>query len=73
MKPLVRKTLLAFRKLPLLIENRFDRFFLSGDVPEPENVSHRKWQKYLMELGNQPGMRILEIGSREVTGRFNYR
>lgn len=73
MKPLVRKTLLALRKLPLLIENRFDRFFLAGDVPAPTKISHRKWQKYLMELGNRPGMRILEIGSREVTGRFNYR
>lgn len=31
-------------------------------------VSHQKWQKHLREIGNKPGMRILEIGSREVTG-----
>jgi len=73
MKPLVQKTLLALRKLPLLIEAKFDRFFLSDDVPLSDLVSHQKWQKYLMNMGNRPGMRILEIGSREVTGKFNYR
>jgi SAM-dependent methyltransferase len=73
MNPLVKRTLLALRKLPLLIETKFDRYFLSRDVPLSNLVSHRKWQKYLMETGNRPGMRILEIGSREVTGKFNYR
>jgi len=73
MHPLIRKTLLSLRKLPLLIESRFDRHFLSKDVPTPNLVSHRKWQRYLMNLANHPGMRILEIGSREVTGNFSYR
>jgi len=36
-------------------------------------VSHLKWQKYLYEIGNKPGMRILEIGSREVTGESSAR
>jgi len=36
-------------------------------------VSHQKWQKYLYEIGNKPGMRVLEIGSREVTGASNAR
>ena len=31
-------------------------------------VEHQSWQKYLYELGNKRGTRILEIGSREVTG-----
>jgi ubiquinone/menaquinone biosynthesis C-methylase UbiE len=73
MNPLVKKALLVLRKLPLLIEARFDRFFLSKDVPLSNLVSHQKWQKYLIHLGNRPGMKILEIGSREVTGKFNYR
>lgn len=34
----------------------------------PRIVSHAKWRKYLYEIGNKPGMRVLEIGSREVTG-----
>jgi SAM-dependent methyltransferase len=36
-------------------------------------VSHQKWQNYLYEIGNKPGMRILEIGSREVTGASDAR
>ncbi|MEP7076819.1 MAG: class I SAM-dependent methyltransferase [Acidobacteriota bacterium] len=33
-----------------------------------EIVNHQNWQNHLYEIGNKPGMRILEIGSREVTG-----
>lgn len=38
-------------------------------MPTPSNVSHAKWRPYLYELANKQGMRILEIGSREVTGK----
>lgn len=57
----------------MLIENEFDKDFLAPDVPMSTIVSHQKWQRYLFELGNKPGMRILEIGSREVTGESNAR
>jgi len=73
MNKLLKQILLAFRKVPLLIESRFDKGFLSPDVPMSRLVSHRKWQKYLYEIGNKPGMRVLEIGSREVTGPSNAR
>lgn len=73
MHKLIRKAFLAYRKLPLLIEARFDGIYLSPDVPMPKTVGHQKWQKYLYEIGNKPGMRILEIGSREVTGKSNAR
>lgn len=46
----------------------FDRFFLPRDVPLSKIVSHAKWPEYLYELGNKPGYRVLEVGSREVTG-----
>ena len=36
-------------------------------------VSHENWQPYLYEIGNKSGMRILEIGSREVTAKSNAR
>jgi ubiquinone/menaquinone biosynthesis C-methylase UbiE len=36
-------------------------------------VDHQNWQKYLSEIGNKPGTRVLEIGSREVTGASNAR
>ncbi len=62
---LVRKGL----RIPLLIESRFDRHSLVKDVPMSDLVSHRNWQNYLFKTGNKTGMRILEIGSREVTGK----
>ncbi len=68
MKTLTKKILLACRKIPLLVESRFDRNFLAPDVPMSQIASHREWRKHLYEIGNKPGMRILEIGSREVTG-----
>jgi len=60
-------------KLPLLLESKFDKHFLAKDVPMSKIVSHQKWQTYLYEIGNKKGMRILEIGSREVTGQSNAR
>jgi SAM-dependent methyltransferase len=37
-------------------------------VHEPEFVSHSKWGSYLSGNFNKPGVRILEVGSRNVTG-----
>ena len=68
MNNLVKKVLLACRKLILLIETRFDKVFLDPNVPISTIVSHQKWENYLYENFNKPGLRILEIGSREVTG-----
>jgi SAM-dependent methyltransferase len=68
MNKVMKNVLMALYKLPLLIESRFDRLFLSADVPMTRSVSHQAWRKHLYEIGNKPGMRILEIGSREVTG-----
>ena len=55
------------------MESERDKNYLSSDVPLSKTVSHQEWQKYLYEAGNKPGMKILEIGSREVTGRSNAR
>lgn len=73
MKKHIKAILWAFRKLSLLIETKFDKSFLAPDVPLSKIVGHQEWQKYLYEIGNKPGMRILEIGSREVTGVSNSR
>jgi len=64
----VKKVLMWLRRLPLLLESRFDHKFLSADVHEPVSVSHQKWQEYLYHNFDKPGFRVLEIGSREVTG-----
>ena len=69
----LKQILLNLRKLSLLIESRFDKEFLAPDVPMSRIVSHQKWQKHLYEIGNRPGMKVLEIGSREVTGASNAR
>jgi len=73
MNKLIKYILLNCRKLPLLIEARFDKNYLAPDVPMSTLVSHQRWQKYLYGIGNKPGMRVLEIGSREVTGSSNAR
>lgn len=73
MNKLLKSALLSLRKIPLLIESRFDRLALAKDVPAPKLVGHQQWLNYLCEIGNRPGMRVLEIGSREVTGISNAR
>jgi hypothetical protein len=73
MHKLLRKILKAGYRSSVLVESLFDREFLAHDVPMSTIVSHQKWQQYLYELGNKPGMRILEVGSREVTGQSEAR
>ena len=46
-----------------------DHKFLAEDVPMSSKISHANWKSYLYNLGNVEGMRVLEIGSREVTGK----
>jgi len=60
---------LIFKGPGLFLRSRFDKRFLNKDVKAPKLVGHRQWQNYLYEIGNKPGMRILELGSREVTGQ----
>jgi ubiquinone/menaquinone biosynthesis C-methylase UbiE len=61
------------RKLTVLLESRWDHKYLSPHVPLSKIVSHQQWQNYLYEHFNKPGMRVLEIGSREVTGTSSAR
>ena len=65
-KPL-KAILRACRNLSLRIETLFDDRYLRPDVPLSQTISHPKWFAHLLGLGNKPGMRVLEIGSREVT------
>lgn len=44
-------------------------FRLRNDhIAKPENVSHGNWAEYLSNTFNKNGMRVLELGSRNVTG-----
>ncbi len=69
MNRLLKHALRKLRKLSLWVESRFDEEYLVPDVPMASTISHQKWNHYLYGLGNKPGMRVLEIGSREVTGQ----
>jgi hypothetical protein len=73
MKKSIKIILKTGFKILVLFESKFDKQYLSPDVPISNIVSHQKWQKYLYDIGNKKGMRILEIGSREVTGQSNAR
>jgi hypothetical protein len=45
-----------------------DASYLAADVPMSSIASHSSHLHYLYTHGNHEGMRILEVGSREVTG-----
>jgi SAM-dependent methyltransferase len=68
MHRLLKKILWACYQIPLSFEAHFDPHYLVPEVPLSKLVSHQNWQNYLYAIGNKPGMRILEVGSREVTG-----
>ena len=42
--------------------------FSSNKIKKPAHVSHGKWVDYLSNTFNLKGMRVLELGSRNVTG-----
>lgn len=42
--------------------------FRNNEILAPKNVSHCVWEDYLVKTFNKKGMRILEVGSRNVTG-----
>lgn len=51
-----------------------DRGYLAPDVPGPGDLTrHATFPQRVLEAGDKPGFRILEIGSREVTGAYGLR
>ncbi|MBA55530.1 MAG: methyltransferase type 11 [Pseudomonadales bacterium] len=70
----ISKALFNFSQyMGVVFSSAYDRKFLSKDVTEPKHVGHKDWQEYLYGIYNKPGMKILEVGSREVTGSSNAR
>lgn len=65
MKKWPKRILLACRKIPLLVEARFDKYYPVPDVPISTTIAHKAWLEHLRQLGNESGKRILEVGSRE--------
>jgi hypothetical protein len=50
-----------------------DDYYLLDDVQEPSYMKHQNWFIHLTKEFNKPGLEILEIGSREVTGKSSAR
>lgn len=73
MNRLVKDSLLLLKKIPSYIEGIFDHRFQDPKVQAPQMVGHLQWRKHLIEIANKPGMKILEVGSREVTGESSDR
>jgi hypothetical protein len=50
-----------------------DRKSLDPKVPLARTASHANYMDFLVKFANKEGMRVLEIGSREVTGHSDAR
>ncbi len=50
-----------------------DKFYLHNDVKMSDKLSHSNWQDKLVEYANKRNWKVLEIGSREVTGKSKLR
>jgi SAM-dependent methyltransferase len=50
-----------------------DQLFLTPDVPATKLATHLNQSNLVRQIGNKSGMKVLEIGSREVTGKSNAR
>lgn len=68
MKGILKQMLRGYRRLHVMAESRFDRQYFSEDVQAPRWVGHSDWQNHLYSQFGRKGIRVLEIGSREVTG-----
>lgn len=66
------------RKLEYAIRSLISRLkpekrLLDPQVPLSDLVSHKNFANHLVEICNKSGMRVLEVGSREVTGKSEMR
>jgi len=70
----VRRLAAIANRLVLSVIGRWtDRAYLAADVPAPKLAAHATFAERVVEAGDRPGFRILEIGSREVTGSYGLR
>ena len=46
-----------------------DHLYVHGDVPQSAVFSHATFWQQVLSIGNHPGLRVLEVGSRAVTAQ----
>ena len=73
MSQLKALALKAYRAATTRIERSLDHRYLASDVPGPVLTGHTEWREYIIARANHPGLRVLEIGAREVTGAYGMR
>jgi len=56
-----------FRSLLARLESRYDHLYRGSEAPLADSVSHSRWRDRIVGLCVEPGKRVLEVGSREVT------
>ncbi len=64
-----RVAAVANRALLSLTGPVLDKAYLAADVPGPRLTAHSTMIEHMIAAGDKPGQRVLEIGSRVVTGR----
>ena len=73
-KKIAKKTLRAgYRTLMRMLLSFADHKYLDSKVPLSKFVGHSTYLEYLWDCGDRKGMRIPEVGSREVTGKSDTR
>ena len=70
LKKIVKISFFTIYRIIMIPVSLFDKHYLAKDVPLAKIAHHKKWMSYVAEFGNKKGMKILEIGSRWVTGDF---
>lgn len=70
---IAKKALLASYRRLMRLGSFADSKYLDPNVPISKIANHGNYLQYLTNVGNRKGMRILEIGSREVTGESDAR
>lgn len=74
LKSIVRRAYEAMRRGGLSMTARWtDMAYLATDVPTPVRAHHATFALEVVAAADKPGARILEIGSREVTGSLSLR
>ena len=63
-----KKVLMKIYRILTLVLYGSDHEYLAKDVPLADISRHKRWMPYVAEFGNKKGMKVLEIGSRLVTG-----
>jgi SAM-dependent methyltransferase len=70
LKKIVKKVLFGTYRILTIPISKFDKQYLHSDVPLATISAHKKWMPYVAGYGNKKGMKVLEIGSRWVTGDY---